>query len=167
MVTHHYKDFIGSELEAWKELKSKVYELSEFLIDVLNITELDASFPHRVGLHQSCHGLRELRLGAGSERHVEPMSKTRACLEMVKDIELVELKRDDECCGFGGTFAVAEEDVSCSMGRDRLDDHQQAGAEVVAGGDVSCMMHMEGLSKRENRSFKFMHFAEILMGEST
>jgi L-lactate dehydrogenase complex protein LldE len=164
MTRCHFDELIETEKSAYQKIQSNIYELSEFLVDVLKISELDSSFPHKVGLHLSCHGLRELRLGSGTERNVPPASRSRTLLKMVKDIELVELNRPDECCGFGGTFAVAEEAISCQMGRDRLDDHQSQGVEYIVGGDVSCLMHMEGLAKREKRPVKFLHFAEILAG---
>jgi L-lactate dehydrogenase complex protein LldE len=115
-----------------------------------------------VGLHDSCHGLRELRLGSGSERRVKPYHKVRSLLEGLKDIRLVTLRRPDECCGFGGTFAVAEEAVSCMMGKDRVADHEGAGAEIVTGVDVSCLMHMDGLIRRDKKPLRVMHVAEIL-----
>jgi L-lactate dehydrogenase complex protein LldE len=81
---------------------------------------------------------------------------------MVKDIELVELDRSDECCGFGGTFAVSEEAISVKMGKDRIADHRKHGAEVITGGDMSCLMHLEGLLKRQKAPIRVMHIAEIL-----
>jgi L-lactate dehydrogenase complex protein LldE len=83
---------------------------------------------------------------------------------MVPQIELVELSRPDECCGFGGTFAVAEEGVSVMMGRDRIQDHLDAGAEVITATDSSCLMHLEGLIRRSKQGVKTMHIAEILAG---
>src|SRR5437899_3174346 len=119
-------------------------------------------FPHKVGLHDSCHGLRELRLGSGSERLVQAFSKMRTLLDGIDGLQLVELARADECCGFGGTFAVTEEAVSCAMGRDRIADHERAGAEVIAGGDVSCLMHLEGLIRRDGKKLRVLHLAELL-----
>jgi L-lactate dehydrogenase complex protein LldE len=115
-----------------------------------------------VGLHQSCHGLRELRLAAGSERRVAPFDKVASLLRSLGGLELVSLSRPDECCGFGGTFAVAEEAVSCLMGRDRIADHLRSGAEIVTGTDVSCLMHMEGLARRAGAPLRFRHVAEVL-----
>ena len=79
-------------------------------------------------------------------------------------LELVDLERTDECCGFGGTFAVTEEAVSCMMGRDRIHDHKQAGAEVVTAGDMSCLMHLDGLIRRDGDALPVMHIAQILAG---
>ncbi len=163
MVTHHYEELVG-ELDGYRQLQAQTFELTQFLVDVLHVERLDVTFPHRVGLHKSCHGLRELRLGSSSERMTEPFSKARQLLELVKGLEFVELQRTDECCGFGGTFAVTEEAVSCMMGLDRIHDHQQAGAEVITAGDMSCLMHLDGLIQRQNYDLPVMHIAEILAG---
>jgi L-lactate dehydrogenase complex protein LldE len=161
MVRHHYDDLLEG-VPGFEELKSKTFELSEFLVDVLKIEPPAGSFPHRVGVHQSCHGLRELRLGSSSECNVTPFNKLQQLFANIKDITFSELKRTDECCGFGGTFAVSEEAISCMMGNDRIHDHEQAGTEIMTAGDMSCLMHMEGLIRRQKKPMKVMHFAEIL-----
>ena len=122
---------------------------------------LPGRFPHRVGLHQSCHGLRELRLGSSSERNLPTFNKARRLLASLEGITLTDLKRADECCGFGGTFAVAEEAISGMMGLDRISDHEQAGSEVLTANDMSCLMHLEGLIRRNNKPIRVMHIAEI------
>ena len=161
MVRNHYEEYLGGK-PGFEELKAKTFELCEFLTDVVQVDKVTGSFPHRVGLHQSCHGLRELRLAKSSELVAEPFSKPTSLLADLEGIELVPLNRADECCGFGGTFAVAEEAVSCMMGNDRIADHQQAGAEVLTGVDMSCLMHLEGLIRRQNKPLRVMHIAEIL-----
>lgn len=103
-VRKHY-DIIEQD-EAVQRVRKNTYDISEFLLDVLKIQSLDSHFPYKVGLHQSCHGLRGLRLASGSERTVAPESKLEKLLGMVRDLQLVELERPDECCGFGGTFAI-------------------------------------------------------------
>jgi len=142
-------------------LRAKTLELCEFLHDVLKVRPR-GRFAGNVGLHQSCHGLRELRLGSGSERLVPAFSKTRVLLEGIEGLKLAELTRSDECCGFGGTFALTEEAVSCAMGRDRIADHERAGAEVITGTDTSCLMHLEGLMRRDGKKMRVMHVAELL-----
>ncbi|WP_242394274.1 (Fe-S)-binding protein [Anaeromyxobacter oryzisoli] len=161
MVRNHYDGLVpaGPGLE---RVKRSTYELCEFLVDVLGVTRLEGRYPHKVGLHQSCHGLRELGLGTPSERVLPPSSKVAGLLAGLEGLELVSLTRPDECCGFGGTFAVAEEAVSCLMGRDRIADHVQAGAEIITGTDVSCLMHLEGLARRRREPVTFRHVAEIL-----
>ena len=113
-------------------------------------------------MHQSCHGLRELRLDQSSEIMTPTKSKIRPLLESLDEIKIATLKRTDECCGFGGLFSIYEESVSCAMGRDRLEDHQGAGVEVITSADMSCLMHLEGLARREKRPVKIMHIAEVL-----
>ncbi len=161
MIRHHYDQYLDGQ-PGFEELKKKTFELCEFLSDVLKIERLEGSFPHRVGVHQSCHGLRELELGTASELMKPAASKVTSLLAGLDGIELVELNRADECCGFGGTFAVAEEAVSCMMGSDRVADHLQAGAEVMTGGDMSCLMHLDGLIRRQQKPLRVMHIAEIL-----
>jgi len=92
-------------------------------------------------------------------------SKPLQLLKLVKGLELVELSREDECCGFGGTFCVAEEAVSVKMGKDRLKDHLSHGATFITGSDMSCLMHMEGILKRDGSKVQVLHIAEILNAE--
>src|SRR5262249_4986079 len=166
MVRHHYDEYLHGR-RGFEELKRKTFELTEFLTDVLRVRAIRGRFPHRVGLHQSCHGLRELRLGKSSELVGAPHGKTRKLLEMLDGIRLVEPSRPDECCGFGGTFAVNEEPVSCMMGQDRIADHERAGAEVLTANDMSCLMHLEGLIRRARKPIRVLHVAEILSGHAT
>jgi L-lactate dehydrogenase complex protein LldE len=163
MIVNHYHELVGEDAR-YERIRHKTFELCAFLTDVLKVERLEVSFPHKVGLHQSCHGLRELRLGSCSEVMGEEFSKARTLLEMVDGLELVDLTRKDECCGFGGTFAVSEEAVSCMMGNDRIHDHEHAGAEVITAGDMSCLMHLDGLIKRQKKPIRTMHIAEILAG---
>lgn len=161
MVRHHYGDYLTGR-PGFDKLKSGTFELTEFLVDVLKVDAIEGKFAHRVGIHQSCHGLRELRLGSSSELVGESFSKARQLLEPLTGIQLSELKRPDECCGFGGTFAVAEEAVSCMMGLDRIHDHEEAGTDILTANDMSCLMHMDGLIRRQQKPIRVMHIAEIL-----
>ena len=163
MVRNHYDNYFPGNSE-FQQFKNNVYELCEFLVDVLKVEKLEGHFPHRVGVHQSCHGLRELRLGKSSELNCDSFDKTRSLLEMIDGIEFTKLKRTDECCGFGGTFAITEEAVSCMMAEDRIQDHEQAGTEILTAGDMSCLMHMGGVISRQKSNVKIMHVAEILAG---
>ena len=121
-------------------IRSKVYELAEFLTDVLKVEKLDAVFPHKVGLHHSCHGLRGLHLSQMSELNAPPFSKPQRLLSMVKGLEQITLDRKDECCGFGGTFCIAEEAVSVKMGKDRVTDHTKNGAEYITSSNLSFLL---------------------------
>ena len=162
MVRHHYGHYLHNR-PGFKELKNKTFELMEFIHDVLGVRALQGHFPHKVGLHQSCHGLRELRLASSSEKVVPPYNKVSSLLATLDGIELTRLDRPDECCGFGGTFAVGEEAVSCMMGNDRIFDHEKNGTAVLTGVDMSCLMHLEGLIRRQKKPLRVMHVAEVLV----
>jgi L-lactate dehydrogenase complex protein LldE len=162
-IREHLHDEENPEVAA--ELSHKVYELSSFLTDVLKVTSLPAKFPHKVGMHQSCHGQRGLHLSQMTELVAPEFSKPGSLLNMVEGIELIHLNRKDECCGFGGTFCVTEEAVSVKMGKDRVADHLLHDAEYITGVDMSCLMHLEGILNRQGSKVKVLHLAEILNGE--
>jgi L-lactate dehydrogenase complex protein LldE len=161
-LLRHPHDLGGSAQGA----PSRVLELCQFLVQVLRVERPVAPFPHRVLLHESCHALRELGLGRPSElgRCGLPDSPARQLLRHVPEIQLVEPTRADECCGFGGSFSVAEPEVSASMGSDRLDDFERAGAEVVTSADMSCLMHLSGLMRRQRRPCTVLHISQLLVG---
>jgi len=129
-----------------------VLELSEFLIDVLGVTDVGARFPHTVALHPTCHSTRLLGVG----------DRPRRLLAEVEGLTLVDLPRSEACCGFGGTFAVKNADTSVAMGLDKVDDVRASGAEVLTAGDTSCLMHIGGLLSRQRSPVRVMHLAEIL-----
>ncbi|MBC7826617.1 MAG: (Fe-S)-binding protein [Chitinophagaceae bacterium] len=160
----HVKDHLHSEKneEQAGMIRKKIFELVEFLTDILKVDKLDAVFPHKVGIHHSCHGLRGLHLAQMSELNAPPFSKPQYLLSMVKGLEQVTLDRPDECCGFGGSFCIAEEAVSVKMGKDRVTDHSKNGAEYITSSDLSCLMHLEGILHRNKSSVKVVHIAEIL-----
>ncbi|WP_329285474.1 (Fe-S)-binding protein [Streptomyces sp. NBC_00691] len=133
-------------------LVPKTLELTEFLVDVLGVTDVGAYFPHKVTYHPSCHGLRMLGLGA----------RPRRLLEAVKGLNLVELPGAEECCGFGGTFAVKNPDVSAAMGADKIANALSTGAEILCGADNSCLMHLGGMLRRQDAPQRALHIAEIL-----
>lgn len=159
--TLHVKDHVFTT----DEHKGKVYELVEFLHDVVKVKRFDARFPYNVGIHNSCHGLRGLRLASSGERNTRYFNKTEALLRTVEGINICDLQLSTECCGFGGTFAVMEEDLSVKMGNDKIKDYEIHNVEVVTSNDMSCLMHMEGLVSRSNRNIRFLHVAQILNGE--
>ena len=160
MVRHHFAQLLPGD-ERVAKLAARTYELCEFLHDVAKAKPV-GRFKARVGVHQSCHGLRELRLGSGSERLIAPFDKVRSLLSGLEGLELGELSRADECCGFGGTFALAEEAISCAMGRDRIRDHERAKVNVIASADMSCLMHLDGLIRRDQKPLRVLHVAELL-----
>ncbi|MER7722219.1 (Fe-S)-binding protein [Streptomyces flaveolus] len=143
----------GRELAgAAASLVPRVLELTEFLVDVLGVTDVGAYFPHTVTYHPSCHGLRMLGLGG----------RPRRLLRAVKGLELVELPGAEECCGFGGTFAVKNADVSAAMGDDKVRNALSTSAEVLCGADNSCLMHIGGMLRRRDAPQRALHLAEIL-----
>ncbi|MFI9159692.1 (Fe-S)-binding protein [Kitasatospora aureofaciens] len=143
----------GSELtDATTALAPRVVELTEFLVDVLGVEDVGAYFPYTVTYHPSCHGLRMLGLG---ER---PLRLLRA----VKGLELVELPGAEECCGFGGTFAVKNPAVSAAMAEDKLANALATGAQVLCGADNSCLLHLGGTLRRRGDALRPLHLAEIL-----
>ena len=130
----------------------RTYELSEFLVDVLGVTDVGAYFPHRVTYHPTCHSLRMLGVG---DRPVR-------LLREVRGLDLVELPRAEECCGFGGTFAVKNADTSVAMVSDKARHVRETGAEVLVAGDNSCLMNIGGALTRQRAGVRVMHLAEIL-----
>jgi L-lactate dehydrogenase complex protein LldE len=134
------------------EVGPRTYELSELLVDVLGVTDVGAAFPHRVTYHPTCHGLRMLRLGDRPQR----------LLRAVRDLDLVELPGGEECCGFGGTFALKNAGVSGAMLADKCAAVGETGAEYVAAADNSCLMHIGGGLSRQGAPARPIHYAEIL-----
>jgi L-lactate dehydrogenase complex protein LldE len=133
----------------------RLFELTEFLVDRLGVTDVGASFPHRVTLHPTCHSLRPLRVG----------DRPRRLLSEVRGIDLVDLEAAEECCGFGGTFAVKNADTSMAMLSDKLRRVLDTGAEVCTAADNSCLMHIGGALRRQRAGVRTMHLAEILAAE--
>jgi L-lactate dehydrogenase complex protein LldE len=129
-----------------------VYELSEFLVDRLSVEDVGAYFPHRVTFHPTCHSLRELGVG----------DRPLRLLGAVRGIELVELPEATECCGFGGTFAVKNAEVSSAMLADKVRAVLDTGAEVVCAADNSCLMHIGGALSRQRTGVRTAHLAEVL-----
>jgi L-lactate dehydrogenase complex protein LldE len=130
-------------------------ELTEFLVDRLGVEDVGASFPHRVTLHPTCHSLRMLHVG----------DRPRRLLEAVRGIELVALEEAEECCGFGGTFAVKNAEVSMAMLSDKLRRVLDTRAEVCTAADNSCLMHIGGALRRQRSGTRVMHLAEILAAQ--
>ncbi|WP_121627751.1 (Fe-S)-binding protein [Poseidonibacter antarcticus] len=166
MVKEHYAPFFDNDKD-YNKVKASIYEVCEFLHDVIKLENLsfNSSFPYKVGVHNSCHGHRALKLATASELNIPYDSKLKNLLQKVDGIELINLRREDECCGFGGTFAVQEEDISVAMGKDRIKDHLDSEAVVMTGADMSCLMHMDGIINRNNHPIKVKHIVQILLGE--
>jgi L-lactate dehydrogenase complex protein LldE len=142
----------ASLVEQVDAVAAKTYELSEFLVDVLKIVDVGAYFPHRVTYHPTCHSLRMLRVG----------DKPIRLLQAVEALELVELPAADQCCGFGGTFAIKNSDTSTAMLADKMRHVLDTGAEICTAGDSSCLMHIGGGLSRLRAGAKTVHLAQIL-----
>ncbi|MDP9435108.1 MAG: (Fe-S)-binding protein [Actinomycetota bacterium] len=143
--------------EAAEQVAARTYELSEFLVDVLGVTDVGAYFPHRVTYHPTCHSLRMLRVG----------DKPLRLLREVRGLELVELPDAEQCCGFGGTFAVKNADTSTAMLADKMRNVLGTRAEVCTAGDSSCLMHIGGGLSRLRTGVRTVHLAEILASTET
>lgn len=144
-------------------------EFCAFLHDVIGmerVTSLGASDARRFAVHIGCHGLRGLGLARPSELQEPPFDKVRALLGTVRGLTFASSERPDECCGFGGSFSVGEPAVSAKMGRDRLTDFTRGGADAVVSTDMSCVMHLQGLARRNGIPLPMLHVAEVLLGGS-
>ncbi len=150
----HLADELGDPAlrDAAQDLAGRTYELSEFLVDVLGVTDVGASYPHRVTYHPTCHSLRLLRVG----------DRPLQLLREVEGIDLVVLPEADSCCGFGGTFAMKNADVSAAMLADKLRSIGATGAEFCVAGDSSCLLHIGGGLSRTSARTRTVHLAEIL-----
>ena len=133
-------------------LAGRTYELSELLVDVLGVTDIGAYFPHRVTYHPTCHSLRMLRVA----------DKPLRLLRAVDAIDLAELPDAEECCGFGGTFALKNADTSAAMLADKMTHVLATGAQVCSAGDSSCLMHIGGGLSKAGKRVHTVHLAQIL-----
>ena len=150
----HAAELAGDEAlaAAVKTVGAKVFELSEFLVKKLGVDDVGAYYPHRVTYHPTCHSLRAIRVGDAPLR----------LLKKVRGIDLVELPRAEECCGFGGTFAVKNADTSMAMLGDKIRCVLDTKAEYCASADNSCLMHIGGALHRQRAGVGTIHLAEIL-----
>jgi L-lactate dehydrogenase complex protein LldE len=143
-------------LQAVTGLRGRVFELSELLVDQLGTEDVGAELHARAAYHPTCHSLRSLGVGDRPYR----------LLRAVRGLELVDLPRADECCGFGGTFAVKNADTSAAMGEDKAAAVRASGADVLVAGDRSCLMHIGGVLARDGSAVRTMHLAEVLAAGS-
>jgi L-lactate dehydrogenase complex protein LldE len=164
MVRHFYPVVAEHGLEHGAEpgladtlgdVSRRVYELTEFLVDVLGVEDVGARFPHAVAFHPTCHSVRVLGIGDRPQR----------LLDHVKGLERLTLPDADQCCGFGGTFSVKNADVSIAMGADKVRGVLATGADVLTAADTSCLMHLGGMLSRQGSPVRVMHIAEILAAQ--
>jgi L-lactate dehydrogenase complex protein LldE len=148
--------FAATEYEkAARELSAKCYEFSDFLVTKLGVTDLGARFPAKVTFHDGCHGLREL----GNKK------PARDLLAKVRDLELIEMREAETCCGFGGTFAAKFPMISTAMGEVKCASAAETGAEYIVSNDSSCLMHVQGLLDKQGKKLKTIHLAEVLVSK--
>jgi len=155
MIHHYYPKLFEDDpvmLDKALRLKEKTYEFSQFLVNVLGVEDVGATFPHKVTYHPSCHGTRLLGIKD------EPMK----LLQHVKGLELVPLPDAELCCGFGGTFAVKMSDISGAMVSEKVHNVESTGAEVLVGIDMGCLMNISGNIHAEGKPIRVMHLAELL-----
>jgi len=154
MVKKFYPELFASrpEEETAKKVAARTWEFSDFLVSKLGVTDLGASFPHKVTFHDGCHGLRELGL----------KKPPRALLGAVKGLELVEMAEAETCCGFGGTFSAKFPMISTAMGEVKCASAKETNAEYIVSNDSSCLMHIQGLLSRQGSPLKTIHLAEVL-----
>lgn len=150
VVARHAGD--DSLAQRAESVAARTYELSEFVVDVLGLDDVGAYYPHRVTYHPTCHSLRMLRVG----------DKPQRLLRNVQGLTLFELPAADTCCGFGGTFAIKNSDVSAAMLADKIAGIARSGAQVCTAGDSSCLMHIGGGLSRIDSPVQTVHLAEIL-----
>jgi L-lactate dehydrogenase complex protein LldE len=157
MVRSFYPELLRSS--AWREdavaLGKRLFEFSEFLVDVAHVTDVGASFPYRVTYHDSCHLLRELRI----------REQPRQLLRQVRGLELIELPYSEECCGFGGAFSFKFPEIAGAMGDVKANHVESTGADYVTACDSSCLLHVDGILRRKKSKAKTIHIAQILAAQ--
>jgi len=157
MVRHHYPELLADDpllLARALALGQRTYEFSQYLVDVLGVTELGAVFPARATYHDSCHLVRTLGI----------RDQPRQLLRRVRGLDLVEMDQSDSCCGFGGTFSVGYPEISLAMVDAKIEHILTSGADTVVGGDVSCLMQIRGRLARRKLAIRVRHLAEVLAG---
>jgi len=155
-VIHHYHKILADQpglLERHDSIKNIIYELSDFLVNVLKVENLGAKFPHKVTFHDSCSALREYGL----------KDEARRLLAQVEGLELIEMNESDTCCGFGGTFAVKNKDISTAMAENKVRNALATGVEYIISTEASCLMNINGYIAKNKLPIKGVHLADILV----
>ena len=155
MVRHHYPELF-SDQPGWliraKNVAAKTYELTEYLVDILKVEDLDATYNGRVTYHDSCH----------LNRNIGVKTQPRKLLQKIKGLELVEMKDADRCCGFGGLFSIKYPEISSSILEDKVKNIIDSNVDAVIGCDMGCLMNIQGMLHRRNSTLKVMHIAQLL-----
>jgi L-lactate dehydrogenase complex protein LldE len=158
-MVHHYPQLFAGDPE-WRKraqaVAARTHELSSFLIRILKVEDVGASWSGRVGWHDACHGLRDLNL----------RSEPRTLIRNVRGAQFVELEQSDACCGFGGTFSVKYPEISVAILDRKIEAIERAGLQAVVSGDASCLMQIGGRLSRQGSQVRVMHIAELLASQS-
>jgi L-lactate dehydrogenase complex protein LldE len=157
MVKNFYPQLFANtpQVELARQVSARVWEFSDFLVTKLGVTDLGARFPAKVTFHDGCHGLRELGI----------KKQPRALLARVRDLKLIEMAEAETCCGFGGTFATKFPAISTAMGEVKCASALETGADYIVSNDLSCLMHQQGLLRRQGSKLKTIHLAEVLASQ--
>ncbi len=158
MVKNHYPELLRDDpllLEQARAIAEKIFEFTEFLVDVLKVEDLNAQFAGKVTYHDSCHLNRNLGIN----------HQPRKLLSNIRELTFVEMKAPDKCCGFGGTFAVKYSDISTAILEEKVQNIIDSGATVVTGCDMSCLMNIQGMLNRRKAPVQVMHIAQLLSGK--
>lgn len=151
MISHHFAELLPGDKRV-HEMEPRVFEFSQFMVDVLKVEDVGAKFEGLVTYHDSCHALRELKIKSGPRR----------LLEHVRGLRMVEMEPAEECCGFGGTFSVKFPEISGGMVRTKIEAIERSGADTVVSIDSSCLMQIQGALSRKGSKIRTMHLAEVL-----
>ncbi len=153
-VRNHYKQLLP-QTERTDRVVSQIYEISDFLLNVLKVKSLDARFPHIVSFHDSCHALREY--------HIK--EEPRTLLRMVEGLEIIEMEDSEACCGFGGTFSSKFKDISQAMVEQKVQDALSTTAEYLVATEASCLMNIQGYISKNKLPIKTIHLVDVLVGD--
>jgi L-lactate dehydrogenase complex protein LldE len=158
MVRSYYPEMFHNTAfhNEYKQLQRNIFEFTDFLVNVMNVKDVGASFKGKVTYHDSCSALRDYGI----------KDEPRFLLQHVRGLELIEMKNTDVCCGFGGTFSVKHEAISTAMGEQKINNALETGAEYLVSTEASCLLHLEGYIKKHNLPIKTMHIADILASEN-
>ena len=154
-IIHHYSQILNDNtelLQQFEKMKDSIYELSDFLINILHVENLGAAFPHKVTYHDSCAALREYGI----------KEEPRRLLAQVKGLELIEMPESETCCGFGGTFSVKNNAVSTAMAEKKVLNALETGAEYIVSTEASCLMNINAYCSKQQLPIKGIHLADIL-----
>lgn len=154
MIRNYYPEFFyNSSLHLqYKQLQQHIYEISDFLVNIVKVTEFGSNFPHKVTFHDACAALREYGI----------KQEPRTLLSNVAGLELIEMEESETCCGFGGTFAVKNEPVSIAMGQQKIEFAMATGAEYIVSTEASCLMHLQGIIDKQKLPLRTIHIVDIL-----